>query len=254
MNASARLDGVTIALTQAAERQSKLAAALVAFGAHIVSIPTVRTVEPGDQGASLEQAVAMLTEVSWLLVCSPTAVGRLEQRIPGGVGRAPGHVGAIGPGTAEALATLGVEVDLVPDRYVAEGLLEAFESIAPHTVDVVVIVGSQRARPVLFDGLTRQGFNVFSAFSHSTESRPIERVVIDQLHECDAVAFASSSAVTGFCEAVGRSDWPPVAACIGPISAATARAFGFDRVIQAERHDISGLVEVVCDILGTPAQ
>src|SRR5687768_18335698 len=36
------------------------------------------------------------------------------------------RVAAIGPGTAEALAAAGVRADLVPERFVAESLLEAF--------------------------------------------------------------------------------------------------------------------------------
>ena len=63
------------------------------------------------------------------------------------------QVAAIGPGTAAALAARGVRADLVPDRFVAEALVDAFPA-PTRDASRVLIARAEQARDVLPDGLT----------------------------------------------------------------------------------------------------
>ena len=61
-----------------------------------------------------------------------------------------------GPGTADALAAAGVRADLVPERFVAESLLEAF----PDGPGRVLLPRAAVARDALPAGLTDRGWTV----------------------------------------------------------------------------------------------
>ena len=63
----------------------------------------------------------------------------------------------------------------------------------------------------------------------------------------DIITFTSSSTVDRFVEAVGASAVPPVVACIGPVTAATARGHGLTVDVEAEVHTVEGLVDALVD-------
>ncbi len=74
----------------------------------------------------------------------------------------------------------------------------------------------------------------------------------------DAITFTSSSTVTNFVAAFGVASVPPLVACIGPITAATARELGVEPQVVAAEHTIDGLVAALVERApdragGTPA-
>ena len=75
--------------------------------------------------------------------------------------------------------------------------------------------------------------------------------VLDAVRTADAVTFTSSSTVTGWLELFGRELVPPVVGCIGPITAATARAAGIPVDFAASEHSIPGLVAALVAYAGT---
>jgi uroporphyrinogen III methyltransferase / synthase len=60
-------------------------------------------------------------------------------------------------------------------------------------------------------------------------------------HGADYVTFTSSSTVRSFLDAAGRPDGPRLVS-IGPVTSATLREHGLEPDVEAERHDIDGLV------------
>ena len=116
------------------------------------------------------------------------------------------RVAAIGPGTAAALARRGLRADLVPERFVAESLLEAFPARRPPAR--VLLARAETARDVLPDGLAEKRLRrsrcspVYRTVPVAARSRrSLDRV---RAGEVDAITFTSSSTVDNFCDAVGR--------------------------------------------------
>jgi uroporphyrinogen III methyltransferase/synthase len=65
------------------------------------------------------------------------------------------------------------------------------------------------------------------------------------VRSAQVVTFTSSSTVRGFLEVVDRGDVPPVVACIGPVTADTARSLGLQVDVVAATHTVEGLVDAL---------
>jgi uroporphyrinogen-III synthase len=95
---------------------------------------------------------------------------------------------------------------------------------------------------VLPDGLRQRGWNVDVVDAYRTVAAPVDDVHRVAIEQADVITFTSSSTVERFVEAVGVDAAPPVVACIGPITASTARAHGLAVDVEAEVHTVEGLV------------
>ena len=132
-----------------------------------------------------------------------------------------------------------VAADLVPDRFVAEGLLEVF----PAGPGRVLIPRAAEARDVLPEGLREQGWEVDVVEAYRTVQGHPSDADLARATTADIVTFTSSSTVQNFlavCDTV-----PPTVACIGPITATTAREHGLDVDVEAEVHTIDGLLDAL---------
>jgi uroporphyrinogen III methyltransferase/synthase len=234
------LHGRTICVTRARAQASTLVARLRELGAGVVEAPTIRIEPlPGDR----------IDARCYDLVCvtSPNAPRLLLDRIGGDARALAGaRVAAIGPGTAAALRGVGLVPDVVAERFVAEGLLEAVGSdLAGRRA---LVARAEEARDTLPDGLRAAGAEVDVVALYRTlrvGPRDPARLLV-----CDVVAFSSSSTVRGFAEALHGHDLSGVrAVSIGPITTATARELGLQVVAEATQHDIDGLVEAIVGVL-----
>jgi uroporphyrinogen III methyltransferase/synthase len=112
----------------------------------------------------------------------------------------------------------------------------------------VLIPRAADARDVLPDGLRERGADVDVVALYDTVGEPLEASTVDALSAADYVTFTSSSTVTRFLDAVGeRLPNGARVVSIGPVTSATAREHGLDVHVEAERHDIDGLVEALVD-------
>jgi uroporphyrinogen III methyltransferase/synthase len=182
------------------------------------------------------------------LVCltSPNGVRLLFERLAAG-GRdaralAGARVAAIGPGTARALHAHGVVADVVPERFVAESLVEALADVP---VRRVLVARARVARDVLPEALRARGADVDVLDLYETVAEPLHDDARAALREADYVTFTSSSTVRFLLDAVGGADGLGDATrlvSIGPVTSATLREHGLEPVVEAERHDVDGLV------------
>lgn len=233
------LYGQRIALTREPSQATELHERLEELGAEVLLCPVLRFVKPDDEGP-LRAALASLETFDWVIFTSPNGVRTFFEalRVEGDsrrLGRA--RLAAIGPGTARSLLQQGLRADLVPVQSVAEGLLEALAR-EPMDGQRVLIPRAQEAREVLPDGLRARGAEVLVV--------PCYKTVMPEpppgLGEVDRVVLMSSSAVRHF-----RQICPddPECVCIGPVTAASARDAGFTRILQAEKFDLEGVVEIL---------
>jgi uroporphyrinogen III methyltransferase/synthase len=245
------LFGRRIVVTRAREQASGLRARLEALGAEVIELPTIE-IEP------LPVEVPPLADVTWLVFTSANGVDGFFTRglAPRGLDtRALGdvRVAAIGPGTAAALARVGVRPDLVPERFVAESLLEAFPPALLR--ERVLLARAAQARDVLPEGLERLGYSVdvlpvYRTVTATPDPGELERV---RAGDVDAITFTSSSTVTNFCELVGDLPDPaPIVVSIGPVTSATAESQALAVTAEAAPHTIDGLVAALLATLVPP--
>lgn len=242
------LFGRRIVVTRTREQASELAVALRRAGAHPVEVPVIEVVDPLDDGAALRAAAADLASYAWVVVTSPNGAQRLLVAMAeaGLDARAfgPALVAAMGPGTARALAHGGIRADLLPGRFVAESLLEAFPD-PPGGGGRVLLARAEVARDVLPDGLRSRGWEVDVVDAYRTVPAPITDDQRAAVSTADCITFTSSSTVERFLDAFGADAVPPIVACIGPVTAATARERGLAVDVEAHVHTIAGLVDAL---------
>jgi uroporphyrinogen III methyltransferase/synthase len=232
------LAGVTVAVTRARAQASSLAAALHALGADVIEAPAIRIVARADELPALER---------FDLICLTSANGvellfeRLEARGEDARALAGTLVAAIGPGTARALRARGVIADIVPERFVAEGLIEALTGV---DFSNVLIARAAGARDVLPDALRERGASVEIVSLYETVVEPLDPAVLPAIAEADYLTFTSSSTVRNFL-ASARPGVDTRIVSIGPITSATLREHGLDVDVEATRHDIDGLLEAI---------
>jgi uroporphyrinogen III methyltransferase/synthase len=239
------LHGRTVVVTRARAQASGLAAALRELGAEAVELPAIR-IEPRLEAEEVRTAAAAIGE--YLLVCltSPNGVrllfealaaAGLDARALAGV-----TVAAIGPGTARALAKHGISADVVPERFVAEGLIDVLGEV-PVEGRRVLVARAADARDVLPEYFEKRGAEVDVVAFYETVREEPDEAAVEAAQGADYVTFTSSSTVTNLTEALG--DRFPAGArivSIGPVTSEAARAAGLGVDVEAERHDVDGLL------------
>jgi len=235
------LFGRTVVVTRTAEQAGELSVRLRRLGAQVLEVPTIDVTEPSDGGAALRHAVARVTDYEWVVLTSPNGARRFCAELRDGRDLAGVRLAAIGPGTADVLADHHLVCDLVPERFVAEGLLEVFP--APSGRNKVLLARAEVARDVLPDGLTAAGWDVDVVTAYRTQPAQVAIETAEKVADADAITFTSSSTVTNFV-ATG-APFPPVVAAIGPVTAATAQAAGLTVTVEAGVHTLDGLVDAL---------
>jgi len=236
------LFGRRIVVTRASARAGTLADRLREAGADVLEMPATR-ISPLD-ASLLHDAIRRLAEYEHVLFTSQTAVdffwnalrqSSLDARALAGL-----TVTAIGPATAEALVSHGIAPDVIPDRFVAEGVVEALRDRVSGAR--MLYPAAEGGRDVLPEGLRAAGATVDVV--HIYRSEPIKGTVPSDV--VDLVTFTSASTVTGYVDAVGadRSRRSP-AATIGPITSEAARAAGITVAIESPSASIPALVEAI---------
>ena len=126
---------------------------------------------------------------------------------------------------------------LVPDRFVADALLDVF----PTGTGRVLLAQAAGARPLLAEGLAAKGWTVDAVTAYSTEPVQPTRELLDGLATADALTLTSGSASV----VLQGQRLPPVVVAIGPVTAAAARERGIDITAVAEPHTVEGIVAAV---------
>ena len=243
------LFGRTVVVTRAREQASELRTRLERLGAGVLELPAI-AIEP------VPFTVPPLADYAWVVFTSVNGVhafftqglapAGLDARALGGV-----RVAAIGPGTAAAGAEHGITIDLVPDRFVAEALLDAFPD--PTRAGArVLLARAEQARDVLPEGLGARGYAVDVLPVYRTVATAPDPAVLERVRagRFDAVTFTSSSTVRNFTDQAGPLPEPvPAVVSIGPVTSAAARDLGLTVAAEATEHTIDGLVDAVCALL-----
>jgi uroporphyrinogen III methyltransferase/synthase len=237
------LFGKRVVVTRARTQSSGLAAKLAGLGAEVVEVPTIAIDDPADGGAALAASAERVGTYDWVVFTSANAVERFVAHLRDARQFGSARIAVIGTATAEALAASSIVPDLVPDRFVAESLVESF----PEGTGRVLVSQAAGARAVLAEGLRAKGWDVDVVEAYRTVTGSPSERALRRAAEAHAVTFTSSSTVTGYLEVGGAV--PPVVASIGPITSATCRERGIEVTVEADPSTIDGLVDALVAVL-----
>ena len=245
------LFGKRIVVTRATQQAQSLSEKLRELGADVVELPAIRIARLDL--APLRDAIHRLPAFDWLILTSQNAVSIFWEQLLG-EGRdaralAGVKVAAVGPATAGALLEHGITVDVIPDRFVAEGLLDALRARDDIAQAKVLYVTAEGARDVLPRGLRELNaeVTVIEAYRSIPDDEGASRLSKAlEADRIDLVTFTSGSAVRGFVDAVGSDLAQRVpAASMGEQTSAALRDAGIEIKAEAEESTLDGLVAAV---------
>lgn len=261
------LFGKTIAVTRAKLQNSKLASKLRDLGATVVELPAIR-IEP-KAASEFEYCYDSLLgnlpvgetdkkPYSWIIFTSENSVeifmeGLFEKNLDGrAIGRT--KIAVIGSGTEKKLNSYGLRADLKPKRFVAEGIIEAFEILAESGKgicenDHVLLPRASEARPLLHEWL-KERCPVTEVHLYDTVLETnIEDETLEMLKIADYITFTSASTVHNFMKQLQANGMTMPEGLktisIGPITTEAIKAEGLSTDLEAEVHDLNGLTEAL---------
>jgi uroporphyrinogen-III synthase len=239
-----------ILITRTRHQASELATQLEALGATPITIPTIEIVPP-TSFAALDAALTCLRTYDWVLFTSANAVEAFHRRAQFlHLTQLPKHIAVIGPATLRAANAIGLTVDLVPPRYIAESLAEALLPEAPGRS--FLLPRAAEARDTLPATLTAAGatVTVAEAYRNQTprDSIPALQRLFSAPENCpDAITFTSASTATNLFALLEAADLTLphniTLASIGPITSQALRTLGYEPTVEATEPTIPALIQ-----------
>ena len=252
------LFGRGIVITRPEKQADDLARLLINEGANPIHFPTIKIVPPPDWH-DLDAAIKKLEDYDWLIFTSANGVAFFFERLfakKKDIRDLKGiKICCIGPATAQQVESKGIRVDLVPEKFISEGILESFSGINLGGKKIL-IARAAKARDVLPAGLKKLGAKVNVVTAYVTVNSGKKKKELETLfkeNQVDVITFTSSSTVNNFVKIMGRNFSLPKGvkiACIGPVTAATAARAGFSVDIHQEEYTMEGLVQALIDYFG----
>ncbi|MHB8681518.1 MAG: uroporphyrinogen-III C-methyltransferase [Acidimicrobiales bacterium] len=255
--AAGALAGRHVVVTRARQRSASLVAVLEAAGATVQQLPVVRTAAPDDGGAALRESLAGIAGTDWVVFTSAVAVERVLAELHDARDLAGTQLAAVGPATAAALRAGGLVADLVADPPDAAGLVATMPE-APEGGRVLYPAAAVTSGE-LAPGLATKGWQVDEVTAYRTaplvlgDGSPgtVRAEELDRAARADAVVFTSPSTLEAFVSLMGERTSPPVVVCIGPVTAAAARARGLAVAAEAPAPDVEGLASALVTAFDT---
>ena len=250
------LFGKTVVVTRAREQASGFRLLLEEKGAQCLEFPTIEVVDPANWDL-LDQAIYQINQYDWIIFTSINGVRfffrRLKEKDKDVRALHGVRIAAIGPKTAAGLEELGLRLDLIPSEYRAEAVIDGLgaEEVRGRSF---LLPRAARAREILPEKIREMGgkidvIPVYETIRPSAKREEVRDLLKKGVISC--ITFTSSSTVENFAAMFPEDDLPSLVhkaaiACIGPITAQTAREHGLIVKIMPEEYTIEALsAEVV---------
>jgi len=250
------LFGKRIIVTRAKEQAPEFMELLSSYGAEAISFPTLQ-IAPPPSWTELDAAIDRIEDYNWIIFTSVNGVQAFRRRLATlqkdlrllkGI-----SICAIGPRTAAEIEAWGLHVDLVPPEFKAEGILQSLDArgiAGKH----FLIPRAKEAREILPEEIRQKGGEVDVVPAYQSVRPDYDDATIEALlhgKRTDMITFASSSTLRNFMEILGlqRRSWlaGSAIACIGPITAETAREFGLKVDVMPGEYTLPALAESIVD-------
>ncbi len=265
-NKTKPLTRVRVLVGRARRQASALSSGLTKLGTEVVEIPFIEIRKPRSY-KPLDAALKRIASYDWLILTSVNGVETLAERMQRlRVRRSEFchvQIAAIGPATRAAIQKLGLRVAVMPERYVAESVVENLRGKMKGKR--VLLARAKVARDVIPRELRKMGAKVdvveaYETVAPAASKRRLEIIMKDPKRRPHVVTFTSSSTVRNFVELLGGRE--PVVnlskehsiprdlhgiqfASIGPITSGTLRELGFPVHLEAKEYTIPGLIRAI---------
>ena len=203
-----------VIVTRPRAQAGPLVGRLEQLGHEVVECPLIEIERTSDEPIDC-------SGYEWAVVTSPNGADEVARRA-----RNLPKVAAVGPGTAEQLRSHGIEPAFVPNVSSVDGLLDEF----PRPGGKIVYLAAENARRRPIEAL-------------KADYVPLYRTVLLQpdAPRGDVVVLASGSAARAYAWTGGKAP----AVSIGPETTRVAQSVGLEVAVEAEAHDLDGLVAAV---------
>ena len=258
------LAGKRIVITRARKQAETVARSIEELGGEVIDFPTIEICPP-ESFAEFDAALDKLSLYDWVIFTSVNSVEpfleRLKLRGKTAEALSAHKVGAIGAETAKRLEAARIRASLVPERYQAEGILDA---ISPEEIcgKRVLIPRAAEAREILPATLRKWGAVVDVVVAYRTELprldvHPLSDLLVER--KVDVITFTSSSTVRNFVRLFGGRKLGEIArgstiACIGPITAATVEELGGRADIVADQFTVKDMLRAIVEHFQTSSK
>lgn len=246
------LNGLRVVITRPRRQAGEFRRRLQELGAQPIMFPSIEISIP-ENHLALQRALKKLDCYEWMVLTSVNGVRAVWHVLNDiGVTSLPDslNVAAIGPKTSQALRERGVSVDFVPEEYIAEAIMPGLGDLQGKWV---LLPRADIARPDLANLIQESGGVAHEIDAYQTLPPQPQDDEVEALSDgVDVLTFTSSSTVRNFVNLLEPIDLDPLnlpgrpkVACIGPITAKTAREEGYAVDMVAEEYTIEGLLRAL---------
>ncbi|TAL18223.1 uroporphyrinogen-III C-methyltransferase [bacterium] len=253
------LKGRQILVTRALAQSRELCHLLKERGAVPIELPLIELRAFGHR-SGIDSTLRRLFAYDWVIFSSTNAVEftferlhelKLDARVFGAA-----RVMAIGPKTAECLETFGIRADAVPEKFIAESIVEEFKKMDGLKGMKVIIPRAKEARELVPEELEKMGAKVETVAIYENvrpEPHPLALQVVRQ-KMIDAVTLASPSAAVNYLQLLEEEklekDFAPCIV-IGPSTEKKALSLGLPVVGMGEEYTVEGMVAALEKYFGS---
>jgi uroporphyrinogen III methyltransferase / synthase len=253
------LQGLTILVACSAKKLAELVSGLRAMGGTVLPFPVIEAKEIEDMHL-LDHSLESLREYDWILFTSAYGVRfflqRLNEYAVDMTSRTMPKLCAIGPATAAELKEFGYDASLVPERFLAEGVLDALGKYHGGIQNLagkrILLPRALNARELLPTALAKAGAWVDVIPCYQTVRGQIDADVLLQLRkkDPDLIVFTSSSTISNLFETLGLEAGKQLlhhstVAVLGPVTGNTAQSFGKSPEIIPKENTVASLIEAI---------
>ncbi len=242
-----------VAITRPKDRAKKACEIVEKLGGSAVLAPTL-DLEPVNS-ESLKELVERKDELDWIIFTSPTTIVSLNKFYPEFLESLNCNLAVIGNKTGKLAEKQGLKVDLMPEDFTAEGLVEEFRK-REITNQTIGIPRTASARAVLPEELKKLGNTVILAEAYKSLF-PMDEAAVKELilkiksSEIDAITFTSPLTVENFFQiAEDKEELAKIlndnllTVCIGPITAKVLDKYGVS-YIYPDTYTVPDMMELL---------
>jgi uroporphyrinogen III methyltransferase/synthase len=247
------LAGKKVVVTRRKEQTGEMAALLKAKGAIPILFPTIEILPPQDWGP-VDKAIETIGSYQWVVFTSANGVEFFFRRARF-LGKDPKRdleelkICAIGPATAQALEREGLPPPVVPERFIAEEVLEALKTQGIKGCRIL-LPRAEMGRDVLPQGLLQEGGLADVVIAYRTVTPEIAEEDKKKMLAAHIYTFTSPSTAINFFrimrdlplqESLAKS----IVASIGPITTQALQGIGIRAKVEAKEYTVAGLIRAL---------
>ncbi|WP_455539002.1 uroporphyrinogen-III C-methyltransferase [Terrisporobacter sp.] len=249
------LFGKNIVVTRCRTQSSLISEKIRDMGGNPIEIPTIK-IQRVQENHELEFEIERLKEYTYIVFNSKNAVDIFFDKLNdmNFDARALSNIKvcAVGAETAKAIKSKGIIADIVPKKYVSEGLYEELKDIINEN-DKILIPRAKNARDFLVKKLSEKCY-VKEVITYEsvidTNNKNLALKVIDD-EDIDYITFASSSTVKNFMQLIGKDNIQKLnnkkIISIGPITSKTVEDFEVKVYKEAKEATIDSIIDAISD-------